>query len=654
MNQRKVLLPLIIVVVVTASDVYAQTGTDNIDMESAADVSLVLAALQESLSSLGVGVEDITSMLLLLSDDVNTADARIAALESEISQITNGENAATLLTITTQIDDMNAQVSDIRTQLGLFQGTIYSPATGNGNDSSPDPPVQSYARTEVVFDAPLATEAAGDTLNLVRDNAMHGIVMPRINGWLQEDISPELNNAPLIFRHLTLLTNAAFDAVAPYHPTAVGAYSRMDQRPGSESETNLLPNTAVMYASYRTMLEFAPHRADEWRSMMTDYGLDPDVESGLGLDCNITHQLSSPVEIGNHAAECVLDARHDDGFNHFGGEIIQPFGDTTGYRPVNAPNILVDPSRWSPLIVTNHDDEFVLQQFVTPQWANTETFSNFDQRSIRVPPPLDSNHRNADAYQAQADEVVSLRAALTGEDKIITEFFDNKLRELIHHPALKNIDDVVEYVQLEFLLNMAKFDAGTVIWQEKHRYDAVRPITAIHYLYDNDLVPIGIDANGDTIMVPGNDWQSYLQTADHPEYPSATTCFCAAYAESWRLYTGTDDIRTYVNGDSVIPGYQATLPAGSSLIEPGITPLYDVHVTFDTWSDYEHSCAASRVISGTHFWPAVEASVDTCNVVANTAFAYWEMLIHGYAPLREPAVGLDRDHLLNGSSWTGY
>lgn len=644
----------------TISDVHAQTDTEtDVDVDNAIEVSSILAAIQESLNSLSVGVEDITATLLLLSDDLSTADARITSLESKINDLTTtGEDTSTLLAITTSIDDINAQIADLRSQLGMFRGTVYAgPLQGSSSDGAPDPPVRAYARSEVVFDAPLVAEDAEGHLaspDLTRDNAMHGIVLPRITNWFLEDVSPGQNDATIIFRHLTLIYNSAFDAVAPYHPTAVGVYSRIEHRPGSESETNLLPNTAVMHTTYRIMLEFAPHRADEWRNMMTAYGLDPDDESGLDLDCTQTHQLTSPAAIGNHAAKCVLDARLHDGFNHFGTETIAPFGDTTGYEPVNTPNALVDPSRWSPLIAVNRHGELGVQQFVTPQYANTETYSNLDQRSIRMPPPMDSNHRNEDAYKAQVDEVVRLRANLTGEDKIMIEFFDNKLRDLFHRPALKNINDVVEYVQLEFLLNMAKFDAGTVIWQEKARYDAVRPVTAIHYLYNDDPVPISVDTNGDEVMVPGNEWQSYLQTADHPEYPSATTCFCAAYAESWRLYTGTDDIRTFVNGEETIYGYEVILPAGSSLVEPEVTPSEDVHVVFDTWSDYEQRCAASRVIAGTHFWPAVEASSSTCDVVANTAFGYWEMLIHGNAPLRGPAVSIDQDPLLDGPFWTGY
>ena len=637
---------------------YAQTNTEKINAiaENTAEANTILDAIRAAL-------EDLAAALPLLSDDLDRFESRISDLESKLDGLITGLNTnqtsddnGSSPAILESIEEVNAQLADLQADLQAdadpFQGGS-GPMQGMNGDDVLNPPVLSYARAEVVFDT-IATEKAGDSIDLVKDNAMHGIILPRINNWLLEEVSPGYNDAPIIFRYLTLLHNTAFDAVAPYHTTAVGVYSRMEHRPALESETNLMPNTAVMHAAYRSMLEFAPHRADEWRDMMTAYGLDPDDERGLGLDCAQTHDLSSPVAIGNHAAECVLDARSDDGFNHFGTATIPPFGDTTGYSPVNTPGNLVDPSRWSPLIAFNRLGEFGVQQFATPQWANTETYSGLDQRSIRIPPPSSSNHRNADAYQAQADEVIRLRANLTDSDKILIEFFDNKFRDLTHSPALKNIPDVVDYVQLEFLLNMAKFDAGTIIWQEKTRYDAVRPTTAIHYIYGEDPVTISTDANGNAVMVRGDQWQSYLQTADHPEYPSATTCFCAAYAEAWRLYSGTDDLPTYAEGDEVVHGYTATLYAGSSRIEPQQTPSEDVEVVFDSWSDYEERCAASRVISGTHFWPAVEVSVDACNISSNAVFAYWETLIHGTAPISGPAAGLAPDPLLNGPSWTGY
>ena len=135
---------------VTISDVHAQTDTEiDVDVNDAAEISSVLAAIQESLNNLSVGVEDITATLLLLSDNVNTADARITSLESKINSLTaTGGSASTLLSITTSIDDINAQIADLRSQLGLFRGTVYAgPLQGSSmSDSTSDPPILGQTR----------------------------------------------------------------------------------------------------------------------------------------------------------------------------------------------------------------------------------------------------------------------------------------------------------------------------------------------------------------------------------------------------------------------------------------------------------------------------------------------------------------------------
>ncbi len=52
------------------------------------------------------------------------------------------------------------------------------------------------------------------------------------------EVSPGANDASLVLRILTLVNNASFDAIAPYHPTAAGGYSRIDRRPPHESATS--------------------------------------------------------------------------------------------------------------------------------------------------------------------------------------------------------------------------------------------------------------------------------------------------------------------------------------------------------------------------------------------------------------------------------
>jgi hypothetical protein len=43
-----------------------------------------------------------------------------------------------------------------------------------------------------------------------------------------------------------------------------------------------------------------------------------------------------------------------------------------------------------------------------------------------------------------------------------------------------------QFVQLDYLANVTAFDTGITVWHNKRKYDAVRPLSAISYLFKND------------------------------------------------------------------------------------------------------------------------------------------------------------------------
>ncbi len=481
-----------------------------------------------------------------------------------------------------------------------------------------------------------AVDGLRQPFNILYDNVMRDVALPYIVSWLRSDVSPGLNDASVLFRYFTILFNAAFDAVAPYHDTAVGVYSRLGRRPAAQSTTNYFPNVAVMYAVYHSMMEMAPHRTEQWRQMMWSVGLDPDY---------VIENLASPAGIGHVAARNVLDARRHDGFNHFGDETSgYPFKDTTGFVPVNTALEVIDPSRWQPLLVRpGRSGVYVVQNFVTPQYSVTEPYADIDPREHRVGPPSDSDYTNLEAYRAQAEAVLELSATLTDERKMLVEFFDLKARDIILSPTTKDIDDTIEFVQLGFLLHMAQFDAGIVAWQEKLRYDAVRPITAIRYLYGDELVTAWGGPGRGTVELPASEWVSYVQNADHSDYPSGTTIFCAAYAQAFRRYSGSEEIENFTTVRRV----------GSSVIEPEVTPGRNLRIEFDTWTEYEETCGESRLWAGVHFRPSVDASLEIGGAFGDAAYDYWETLIDGTAPIRGAARKLDPDPLRDTTDWTG-
>lgn len=474
----------------------------------------------------------------------------------------------------------------------------------------------------------------GETLDLDSGRALHQVVGPSVSDWIRRDVSERFNDVSMVFRYFPLLINAAFDALAPYHPTAVGVYTRIDRRPASEATVRNF-NIAIMYATYRAALLLAPQEEARWRGMMDAAGLDPDDDST---------DPSTPVGIGNMAGRNVVEARRDDGFNHFGEDgrryNLLPFSDTTGYRPVNTVFDLLDPGRWQPALVRMRDGSYGAQQFVTPQLANTEPYADFNPRDFRFAAPVDSDPANAAAYRAQVDAVLEASASLTDEQKMMAEFFDNKLRDFISPAPIRMRGNEMEFVHLDFLLSMAGWDALVPTWQEKRRYDAVRPFSAIRHVYGDQLVTAWGGPGRGTVELPASEWQSYIPLADHPEYPSASACVCEAQAQAMRRYTGGDTTE----------GWEVFVPAGVSTIEPGVTPAESLTFGIDTWTDFGRLCGQSRVWGGTHFQAAVDESTKECKVFGDMAYDYFRTLVDGTAPLRGESRQLPADPRQNDRS----
>ena len=455
-------------------------------------------------------------------------------------------------------------------------------------------------------------------------NAPVEVVIPRIIPVLFGFVSPTASDATLVLRITTLITNSWFDAVAPYHPTAVGVYSRLGRRPASERATNSNMNIALIYASYRMLNSLLPNHNAEWRAMLMSVGLNPD---------DAQENTVTPVGIGNMAGNAVVAARERDGMNQLGDEggrryNRQPYADYLGYEPLNTAYELKDPSRWQPNIITMGNGIFRVQQFVTPQFRVTRPYSYQNPNRFNAPRPVKSDPhgpQGRQAYVQQADEVLMASANLTDEMKAKTELFDNKIRALgfsVLFVSQSRGLPLDQFIQLDFLTNLAAFDTGIAVWNEKHKWDAVRPFSAIRYIYgDRPVTAWGGPGKGKVTDLPASQWRSYLNTADHPEYPSGSASFCSAHSQAARRFLGSD-----------VLGWAVPIPKGISVIEPGVTPANDIVLSWATWSDFERDCGLSRLWGGVHFLSSITAGHDLGRQIGNIAYDFVRAHIAGTAP----------------------
>lgn len=447
------------------------------------------------------------------------------------------------------------------------------------------------------------------------------IVVPTVLPEILRVVSSGAMDASLVLRITAMTTNSWFDAIAPYHPTAVGVYSRLGRRPAEEGVSNRNKNIAILYASYRVLNSLFPDEYLKWNAMLTGVGLDPG---------DTQENTTTAIGIGNLAGKAVVRARENDGMNQLGNVGCKynclRYADYTGYKPVNTAYELRNPSRWQPNVGSqkNHGI-FTVQQFVTPQYRYTRPYSYKNPDRFQAPEPEDSNHHNERAYRQQVDEVLAASAGLTDYKKMAAELFDHKLfslgfaEQFIVQSRGFNLDQAVHFT---FLNNMAAFDAGIAVWNQKYRYDAVRPFSAIRYVYgDRAVTAWGGPGKGTVSDIPASEWRSYMGTADHPEYPSGSACFCAAHAQASRRFLGSD-----------VFGWSVPRAKGSSDIEPGITPASDIVLgPWNTYTDFENECAISRVWGGVHFKPAIEEGQKMCRPIGNFAYAFLVAHITGKA-----------------------
>ena len=117
------------------------------------------------------------------------------------------------------------------------------------------------------------------------------------------------------------------------------------------------------------------------------------------------------------------------------------------------------------------------------------------------------------AYKAQVDVVLETSAHLTDELKMKSELFDNKVASL--GLSYLHIVDTLELSPADtvrgYLVKAAAWmDAAIVTWQEKIRYDAVRPFSAVPYVYGDELVTSWGGPGEGRSELPASRWMAYL------------------------------------------------------------------------------------------------------------------------------------------------
>jgi hypothetical protein len=391
---------------------------------------------------------------------------------------------------------------------------------------------------------------------------------------------------PVPNRALAIVHTAIYDAWTPYTERAQPTQSGPTRRPQSERTLDN-KSKAISYAAYRTLLDLFPSQQASFDELMKSLRYNPADTSTTGL---------SPSNIGNLAAQKVLEARRDDGSNQENN-----YADTTNYQPVNTPDELIDPNRWQPLRVPNPQPPppTIAQRFAAPHWGQVRPFGLSSGSELRNEVAGMLQAYPAKHYVEQHSEVLKISAELDDRKKTIAEYWADgpgtaappgHWNVIAQYVSKRDSHDLDSDVKLYFVLNNAMMDCSIAAWDVKRYYDSVRPISAIRFLYAGKKVQAWGGPRQGTIKIDGATWRTYIPvTPPFAEFVSGHSAVSSAAAEVLKAFTGSNY-------------YGATFkqPAGASLIEPGFTPSKSVTLSWETFTQAAQEAGISRLFGGIH------------------------------------------------------
>jgi hypothetical protein len=437
----------------------------------------------------------------------------------------------------------------------------------------------------------------------------------------------------MVARALAIVHTCIYDAWAAYDEHALGTqFGPRLRRPSAEHGMSN-KNKAVSFAAYRAAVDLFPaDKTAVFDPLMAKLGYDPN-------DTSMDTKTASGV--GNVACAAVLYFRHKDGSNQLGTLTASgvPYADYTGYLPVNPPSMVpvnpfavIDVNHWQPLQYQDTTGTLVTQKFVGAQWNNVIPFAltsanQFHDQIARWGPAV----LGSQAFLEECQQLITMSANLTDSRKMIAEYWaDGPKSELppghwdlfAQFVSARDHHELDADVKLFFALTNAIFDGSIVAWDAKRAFDSVRPVTAIPFMLHGQQIRAWGGPFQGTVVMDGAEWIPYqaatFPTPPFPEYISGHSTFSAAGAEILKLFTGCDRF-----------GASVTFPAGSSKLEPGLTPAQPVTLIWKTFKEAANQAGISRRYGGIHFRAADLVGRATGGLVAIQAWIKAESLWSG-------------------------
>ena len=276
---------------------------------------------------------------------------------------------------------------------------------------------------------------------------------------------------------------------------------------------------------------------------------------------------------------------------------------------------IADPNHWQPLIFSNGQacldsgsgtEETCpgIQVFIAPHWERVTPFaltsaSQFDDL-LTIPAP--DFLRNSGQYQNDVNDMIQFSRSLDTRRKLIVEYWaDGPSSELppghwgvfAQFVSQRDSHTIDQDARMFFAMHNASFDAGIVAWHIKRLYNGVRPVTAVRFAKQGQLIYAWGGPGRPIEHIPGEKWSPYNPgsnlTPPFPGYFSGHSVFSRSSATVLALFTGDESF-----------GFSTVLPANFGRVEPGIPPE-PTTLSYATFSEAADEAGLSRLYGGIHF-----------------------------------------------------
>jgi len=207
--------------------------------------------------------------------------------------------------------------------------------------------------------------------------------------------------------------------------------------------------------------------------------------------------------------------------------------------------------------------------------------------------------------------------------KMEVSFFDSKL-DVVGAIGESLLEQYIWRVNYEMYswgsagMGLAEYDTTLLAWKEKVNHNIIRPVTVIKEEFFDTDIDVWAGPGMGIKSIKGRDFQSYMRTMPHGEYPSGSGCACI----------GLQDVLNGIVSFHMGPGEEekftthVTYAAGSSPVEPGSVPAEPIELNYVGLEAMTAACGQSRINGGIHFRASVPMAEELCAGVGTQAFEY--------------------------------